>query len=113
MYVYHYDEQTLRQIIREVRPEEEEKMMSQFAQDIERKVKSQFAQEIERKVKSQLAQEIERKVRQGALQEGKEEGLREKAVEIARALLDKGMDIGEVSEISGLSEEEIRKLSAH
>nr|VFK22652.1 MAG: hypothetical protein BECKMB1821G_GA0114241_100291 [Candidatus Kentron sp. MB]VFK32139.1 MAG: hypothetical protein BECKMB1821I_GA0114274_10305 [Candidatus Kentron sp. MB]VFK74164.1 MAG: hypothetical protein BECKMB1821H_GA0114242_100195 [Candidatus Kentron sp. MB] len=38
--------------------------------------------------------------------------------EIARALLDKGMDIGEISDISdisgsGLLEEEIRKLSAH
>nr|VFJ92706.1 MAG: conserved hypothetical protein (putative transposase or invertase) [Candidatus Kentron sp. LFY] len=35
--VYIYDEQTLRRIIRAVRPEEEEKMMSQFAQDIRRK----------------------------------------------------------------------------
>ena len=35
--VYVYDEKTLRGIIREVKPEEEEKMMSQFAQDIRRK----------------------------------------------------------------------------
>nr|VFK80306.1 MAG: Putative transposase, YhgA-like [Candidatus Kentron sp. SD] len=34
---YVYDEKTLRGIIREVKPEEEEKMMSQFAQDIRRK----------------------------------------------------------------------------
>jgi len=34
---YVYDEQTLRGIIREVQPEEEEKMISQFAQEIERK----------------------------------------------------------------------------
>jgi len=34
---YVYDEQTLREIIRGVQPEEEEKMMSQFAQEIERK----------------------------------------------------------------------------
>nr|VFJ89909.1 MAG: protein of unknown function (DUF4351) [Candidatus Kentron sp. LFY] len=35
--VYIYDEQTLREIIRAVRPEEEQKMMSQFAQDIRQK----------------------------------------------------------------------------
>ncbi len=35
--VYCYDEQTLRRIIHEVRPEEEETMMSQFAQDIREK----------------------------------------------------------------------------
>nr|VFK19275.1 MAG: protein of unknown function (DUF4351) [Candidatus Kentron sp. LPFa] len=34
---YNYDEQTLRGIIREVRPEEEEPMMSQFAQEIKKK----------------------------------------------------------------------------
>ncbi|MBT8421055.1 MAG: Rpn family recombination-promoting nuclease/putative transposase [Gammaproteobacteria bacterium] len=35
VYAYHgYDEQTLREIIRKVRPEEEQPMMSQFAQDI-------------------------------------------------------------------------------
>ena len=61
--VYGYDEQTLRRIIREVQPKEEEKMMSQFAEEIERKVKSQFAEEIERKVRSQFAEEIERKVK--------------------------------------------------
>nr|VFJ59403.1 MAG: DNA repair protein RadC [Candidatus Kentron sp. FM]VFJ62208.1 MAG: DNA repair protein RadC [Candidatus Kentron sp. FM]VFK15056.1 MAG: DNA repair protein RadC [Candidatus Kentron sp. FM] len=45
------------------------------------------------------------------LQEGEKKGERKKAIEIARALLNKGMDIGEISEISGLSEEEIRELS--
>nr|VFK40161.1 MAG: conserved hypothetical protein (putative transposase or invertase) [Candidatus Kentron sp. SD] len=34
---YNYDEQILRGIIREVRPEEEEPMMSQFAQEIKKK----------------------------------------------------------------------------
>ncbi|NNJ83540.1 MAG: hypothetical protein HKP13_01185 [Gammaproteobacteria bacterium] len=37
VYVYDYDEEALRQIIRGVRPEEEDKMMSRFAQDIEKK----------------------------------------------------------------------------
>nr|VFJ66304.1 MAG: conserved hypothetical protein (putative transposase or invertase) [Candidatus Kentron sp. DK] len=83
--VYGYDEQTLRKIIREVRPREEEKMMSQFAREIQSK----------------------------ALQEGMQQGKQEKAVEMAGALLSKGMDISEVSEVSGLSEKEIRKLLIH
>nr|VFJ68357.1 MAG: conserved hypothetical protein (putative transposase or invertase) [Candidatus Kentron sp. FW] len=64
--VYGYDEQTLRKIIREVQPQEEEKMMSQFAQDIERKVKSQFAQEIESKVRESVLRE--------GMQQGRLEG---------------------------------------
>ncbi|MBF0132482.1 MAG: DUF4351 domain-containing protein [Magnetococcales bacterium] len=40
-----YDEQTVREIIRQVRPEEEETMMSQFAQDIISKGKPQWLQE--------------------------------------------------------------------
>ena len=37
-----YDEQTVREIIRRVQPEEEEKMMSQFAQDIIAKSKPEW-----------------------------------------------------------------------
>nr|VFK67867.1 MAG: conserved hypothetical protein (putative transposase or invertase) [Candidatus Kentron sp. UNK]VFK69957.1 MAG: conserved hypothetical protein (putative transposase or invertase) [Candidatus Kentron sp. UNK] len=48
--------------------------------------------------------------REEGLLEGEEKGERKKAVEMTKALLDKGMDISEVSEISGLSEEEIRVL---
>nr|VFK61618.1 MAG: conserved hypothetical protein (putative transposase or invertase) [Candidatus Kentron sp. UNK]VFK70450.1 MAG: conserved hypothetical protein (putative transposase or invertase) [Candidatus Kentron sp. UNK] len=59
--VYRYNEQTLREIIQEVRPKEESKMMSQFAEDI----------------KSQFAQDIEKAVRQKVLQEGRQEGLLE------------------------------------
>nr|VFK19203.1 MAG: conserved hypothetical protein (putative transposase or invertase) [Candidatus Kentron sp. LPFa] len=42
---YRYDEQTLREIIRKIRPEEENKMMSQFAQDIEKRVRQESIQE--------------------------------------------------------------------
>ncbi|VFN06578.1 MAG: hypothetical protein BECKG1743D_GA0114223_112383 [Candidatus Kentron sp. G] len=45
------------------------------------------------------------------MQEGEEKGEQKKAVEIAMTLLGKGMDVSEVSEISGLSEEDIRVLS--
>ena len=87
--VYGYDEQTLRKIIREVQPREEEKMMSQFAR------------------------EIESKALQEGIQQGMQQGKQEKAIEMAGALLSKGMDISEVSEVSGLSEKEIRKLLIH
>nr|VFJ52762.1 MAG: conserved hypothetical protein (putative transposase or invertase) [Candidatus Kentron sp. DK] len=87
--VYGYDEQTLRRIIREVQPREEEKMMSQFAR------------------------EIESKALQEGIQQGMQQGKQEKAIEMAGALLSKGMDISEVSEVSGLSEKEIRKLLIH
>nr|VFJ72848.1 MAG: DNA repair protein RadC [Candidatus Kentron sp. FW] len=57
------------------------------------------------------------KGREEGLQEGemkgKEEGKKEKAVEIARAALAKGLDVGMVAEISGLSEEEIKKLTEY
>ncbi|VFN03878.1 MAG: conserved hypothetical protein (putative transposase or invertase) [Candidatus Kentron sp. G] len=93
MNVYPYDKQTLEGIIREVRPGEEEKMMSQFAQ------------------------EIEKRTRQSALQEGIQQGIQQgehkKAVEMARTLLNKEMDISDISEISGLSVEELRKLLTH
>nr|VFJ73231.1 MAG: DNA repair protein RadC [Candidatus Kentron sp. FW] len=53
--------------------------------------------------------------REEGLQEGEtiglEKGERKKALEIAMTLLDKGMDAGEISQISGLSEEEVRTLS--
>nr|VFK12767.1 MAG: conserved hypothetical protein (putative transposase or invertase) [Candidatus Kentron sp. LPFa] len=42
---YRYDEQTLREIIRRIQPEEENKMMSQFAQDIEKRVRQEVLQE--------------------------------------------------------------------
>nr|VFK00716.1 MAG: conserved hypothetical protein (putative transposase or invertase) [Candidatus Kentron sp. H]VFK00736.1 MAG: conserved hypothetical protein (putative transposase or invertase) [Candidatus Kentron sp. H]VFK04669.1 MAG: conserved hypothetical protein (putative transposase or invertase) [Candidatus Kentron sp. H] len=42
---------------------------------------------------------------------GRETGARKKAVEMARAALAKGLDIGVVAEISGLSEGEVRTLA--
>nr|VFK43891.1 MAG: conserved hypothetical protein (putative transposase or invertase) [Candidatus Kentron sp. TC] len=49
--------------------------------------------------------------RERGLQKGKDEGRKERSVEMAKALLDKGMDISEISEVSGLPEKEIRELS--
>ena len=42
--------------------------------------------------------------------DGKLEGQQEKAEKIAKKLKDKGMDIDEIIEITGLSREEIEKL---
>jgi len=43
-------------------------------------------------------------------EEGKEEGKRENKLEVAKKLLDRGMEIRVVSEIVGMSEEEIRNM---
>ena len=59
-----------------------------------------------------VQQAIENSLQQG-IQQGVLQGEHKKAVEMASALLNKGMDISEVSEISGLSEEGIRKLLTH
>ena len=62
----------------------------------------------------EIAERLE-EVKQNGLEWGRRKGLREgerkKAMEIAKALLGKGMDINEISEVSGLSEETIRKLA--
>ena len=42
--------------------------------------------------------------------EAKREGMQEKAEETARKLIDRGMDLLEIAEITGLSEEEIRSI---
>ena len=63
-----------------------------------------------------VQQAVEKSMQKGfqqGIERGIERGKQEKAIEIARTLLNKGMDIGEVSEISGLSGKEIRKLSVH
>lgn len=46
----------------------------------------------------------------GILDKIKEEGREEGIKEVAKKLLNKGMDVSEVSELTGLSEEEIKKL---
>ncbi|VFN02311.1 MAG: protein of unknown function (DUF4351) [Candidatus Kentron sp. G] len=84
IWTYHYDEQTLREIIRQVRPKEEDKMMSQFAQ------------------------EIEKRVRQSALQQGRVEGRLEGLLEGER----KGEIKGEIrGEAKGEAKLLFRQLS--
>nr|VFK25340.1 MAG: conserved hypothetical protein (putative transposase or invertase) [Candidatus Kentron sp. LFY] len=57
-------------------------------------------------------QGIEQGIERG-MEQGKMEGLREGRREVAGALLAKGVTIDVISEASGLSVEEIRKLAAH
>ena len=94
----------------------------------------EIAERIREAAEEAKAEGLERGMRKGiregevrgiekGLREGKEEGLREgedkglergrkeRSIEIAKALLEKGMDANEVSEISGLSEGEILELS--
>ena len=55
---------------------------------------------------------IQQGIHQG-IHQGIQQGEHKKAIEVAKAALDEGMEIGIVSKISGLSEEEIRKLLIH
>nr|VFK54941.1 MAG: DNA repair protein RadC [Candidatus Kentron sp. TUN]VFK61128.1 MAG: DNA repair protein RadC [Candidatus Kentron sp. TUN] len=55
---------------------------------------------------------MERGMRKG-IREGKVRGREERSIEIAKAALDEGMEIGIISKISGLSEEEIQALADH
>ncbi|MDE6872529.1 MAG: hypothetical protein K2J62_10485, partial [Bacteroidales bacterium] len=48
-------------------------------------------------------------LRDGRL-EGREEGLKEAKTEIVKAMRGKGMDIKLIAEVTGLSEEEVRKI---
>lgn len=66
--------------------------------------------EITRMDNEQLLYEAKRDGRKAGLEEGKKEGENNKAIEIAKKLLSKGLDIKEIIEITGLTEEEIKKL---
>lgn len=68
--------------------------------------------------KEELDEAIEKEMREKGLKEGLEEGLKEgikegteqTKIEIAKKMLKKGKDIEEISEITGLSKEEIEQL---
>nr|VFK43894.1 MAG: conserved hypothetical protein (putative transposase or invertase) [Candidatus Kentron sp. TC]VFK48416.1 MAG: conserved hypothetical protein (putative transposase or invertase) [Candidatus Kentron sp. TC] len=67
-----------------------------------------------------VQQAIEKSLQQGiqqGIQQGREEGIQQgehkKAVEVAKTLVSKGVATDVISEASGLSKEEIRKLSVH
>ena len=62
----------------------------------------------EEKAKS-LKEGIEAGKAQG-LQEGKTQGLQQSKIEIAKKMLSKGMPLDLIVEMTGLSEEEIKKL---
>ena len=47
---------------------------------------------------------------EGAKKEGRLEGIKEKELEIAKNMLKKKMSIEDISEITGLTEEDIKKL---
>ena len=51
------------------------------------------------------------KAHKSGKEEGKMEGASEKAIEIAKKMLAKGMDMSDISELSGLTIDEINKLN--
>nr|VFJ54745.1 MAG: conserved hypothetical protein (putative transposase or invertase) [Candidatus Kentron sp. FW] len=73
---------------------------------------SSYKEDIMGPVQQAIEKSLQQGIQQG-MQQGMQQGEHKKAVEIARALLSKRMNISDISEISGLSEEEIRRLLAH
>lgn len=80
-------------------------------------VKTMFAAKLEKygeKLRKEAMQKgLEKGIQKGiqkGMQKGKREGMREKAMQMAKTLLNKNMSIQEISEITGLSVEEIKKL---
>ncbi|MCL0028112.1 hypothetical protein M1M88_00115 [Peptococcaceae bacterium] len=74
--------------------------------------------EVDKKLKTEKGGVImttaERLVQEGiqkGIQKGRIEGMKEKAIKVARKLLMKGMSIEEVAELTELPEEEIIKLT--
>nr|VFJ73233.1 MAG: hypothetical protein BECKFW1821C_GA0114237_104722 [Candidatus Kentron sp. FW] len=70
---------------------------------------------VQQAIESSLQQGREQGIQQGreqGIQQGIQQGEHRKAVEMARTLLGDGIDVGVISKASGLSEEELRKLSA-
>ena len=67
---------------------------------------------VQQAIEKSLQQGIQQGMQQG-IQQGIQQGAHEKAVEMARTLVNKGIATDVISEASGLSEEEIRKLSVH
>ena len=45
------------------------------------------------------------------LKEGREEGAKQKSFDIAKRMLEKGIDVETISELTGLTEKEISKLN--
>nr|VFK40195.1 MAG: DNA repair protein RadC [Candidatus Kentron sp. SD]VFK45743.1 MAG: DNA repair protein RadC [Candidatus Kentron sp. SD] len=89
--------------------------MGGFMEELRQSTKYIPPYEIAEKIRDALEKGHERGMRKGiregevrGMEKGKVEGLKE----VARALLGKGVAIDIISETSGLSEEEIRKLSA-
>ena len=73
-------------------------------------------QAIEESMQQGMQQGIQQGMQQGiqqGMQQGIQQGERKKAVEMARTLVSKGIATDIISEASGLSEEEIRKLLLH
>ena len=68
----------------------------------EDKIKYEYAMTTERDIRNQIRY---------AEKHGREEGLEQKAVEIARKMLEKKKEMAEIVEFTGLTEEQIRALS--
>jgi len=68
-------------------------------------IRTMFATKLEK-----YGEKLKKEGLQEGLQKGVQEGMHRKAIQTAKALLDKNMNIQEISEITGLSVEEIESM---
>ena len=62
------------------------------------------------KITRRISAKLRKEMREEGRKEGREEGREEFKKEIARKMLNKGMDINSISELSGLTIEEINDI---
>ena len=80
------------------------------AEEDNRKIENSLRREaIESGRKEGLEQGIKEGIEQG-LEQGIEQGSTKKALEIAKSMITKGMDIDLISELTGLSKEKLEKI---
>ena len=81
-----------------------------IAEEDNRKIENSLRREaIESGRKEGLEQGIKEGIEQG-LEQGIEQGSTKKALEIAKSMITKGMDIDLISELTGLSKEKLEKI---
>ena len=92
-------------------------MISHFNEDEKKKSDARFAEDSERTYLSYMQQSYDEGLEKGreegreeGIQQGIEQGAEQEKIAIAKSMLKKKLDINMISEITGLSEEIIRKL---
>ena len=77
---------------------------------ITRRISAKLRKEVREEVRKEVREEVRKEGREEGITIGMETGTKNTQKEIARKMLDKGIDINSISELSGLSIEEINDI---